>query len=348
MYRFSKKIIDWYKENKRDLPWRHTKDPYYIWISEIILQQTRVDQGISYYYKFIKYFPTLRDLAFASEEEVLKLWQGLGYYSRARNLHYTSKYIINNYDGKFPDNYSDILQLRGIGPYTAAAISSIAFGLPYAVVDGNVIRVLSRIFNIDTPYDTTDGKKVFSQKAQKLIFKADPSSYNQALMEFGSLQCKPKRPNCTACIFKNNCIANSQNKIDVLPVKIKNLKQKKRYLHFLVIKQKESIFFQKRKKGIWKGLYEFPLIELSEKKNDDDVFNLIKNYEMFESKKISFSKVSKEYIHLLSHQKIYAKFWMIESEDLIISKYNLVLQSDLLNYPVSRLIEKYLHTTKLH
>ena len=345
---FTVKLIEWYHSNKRNLPWRNTTNPYFIWISEIILQQTRVAQGISYYHKFIQSLPTIKDLADASEKDVLKLWQGLGYYSRARNLHYTSKYIMNIYNGKFPDNYNDILELKGIGPYTAAAISSIAFGLPYAVVDGNVIRVLSRIFNIDIPYDTSLGKKIFSQKAQELLLRSDPSSYNQALMEFGALQCKPKSPNCSICIFQNDCIAFQQNNIDALPVKIKTLKHKKRYLHFLVIKHKESIYFEKRIQGIWKGLYEFPFIELSEKKDDNQVLYLIHNHVIFKSKKIFVSDVSKEYIHLLTHQKIYAKFWMIDASELIIPKHKLILQKDLLNYPVSKLIEKYLYANKLH
>ena len=204
---FKVKLIEWYNLNKRNLPWRNTSNPYFIWISEIILQQTRVDQGISYYYKFIKNFPTIHDLAISAEEDVLKLWQGLGYYSRARNLHYTAKYIMANYNGKFPENYKDILGLKGIGPYTAAAISSIAFGLPYAVVDGNVVRVSSRVFNIDIAYDTNIGKKIFSQKAQELILKSDPSSYNQALMEFGALR---QSLNCLTVqhvFFKKDCIA---------------------------------------------------------------------------------------------------------------------------------------------
>jgi len=345
---FTIKLIEWYNLNKRNLPWRETSNPYFIWISEIILQQTRVDQGISYYYKFIKYFPTIHDLAISSEEDVLKLWQGLGYYSRARNLHYSAKYIMANYNGKFPINYKDILDLKGIGPYTAAAISSIAFGLPYAVVDGNVVRVLSRVFNIDIPYDTNEGKKIFNQKAQELILRSDPSSYNQALMEFGALQCKPKLPNCSICVFQNNCIAFQKNNIDSLPVKKKYIKQKVRYLHYLVIKNKESIFFQKRTQGIWKGLYEFPFIELTEEKLNSQVLDLINNHDIFKSKKIFVNKVSREYIHLLTHQKIFARFWMIEADELMFPKHKLIKQTKLINYPVSKLIEKYLSTTKLH
>ena len=207
----TKKILNWYDLNKRSLPWRKNvsleKKQYFTLVSEFMLQQTQVITVIPYFNNFIKNIPNLRILAKVQNKKLIKLWEGLGYYSRARNLHYTAKYIMSNYNGKFPENYKDILDLKGIGPYTAAAISSIAFGLPYAVVDGNVVRVLSRVFNIDIAYDTNIGKKIFSQKAQELILKSDPSSYNQALMEFGALQCKPKLPNCSTCIFQKDCIA---------------------------------------------------------------------------------------------------------------------------------------------
>ena len=202
---FSIELLEWYMHNKRELPWRDTKDPYFIWISEVILQQTKVQQGLPYYINFINTFPTIKSLAEASEDKVLKLWQGLGYYSRARNLHSAAKQIILNYSGKFPKEYKSILSLQGIGPYTAAAISSIAFNLPYAVVDGNVIRVLSRFFSINIPFDTTLGKKYFQNLAQELLLENNPATYNQAIMDFGAVICTPKKPDCYSCVLNLSC-----------------------------------------------------------------------------------------------------------------------------------------------
>jgi A/G-specific adenine glycosylase len=234
---FSNKLVSWYQVNKRDLPWRNTANAYYIWLSEIILQQTRVAQGMPYYLSFVKAYPKIEDLANAPEDEVLKMWQGLGYYSRARNLHFTAKDIAANYGGKFPNDYQKILKLKGVGTYTAAAITSFAFDLPYAVVDGNVVRALSRIFGINTPFDTTIGKKQFKELTQELLIKENPSVYNQAIMEFGAMQCKPKSPDCSVCPMRDFCEAYNNNTIAELPVKSKKIKVKNRFLHFLMIEK---------------------------------------------------------------------------------------------------------------
>ena len=221
---FSKNVINWYSDNKRDLPWRHTVNPYFIWLSEIILQQTQVKQGLPYYKSFVKTFPTVYDLAKSDEQTVLKLWQGLGYYSRARNLHFTAKYIVNELGGNFPNSYSEIIKLKGIGDYTASAIASIAFGETTAVVDGNVYRVLSRFFGIETPINSTKGIKEFKALATELIDKREPATFNQAIMEFGAQQCKPKKPYCIICPLQSGCVAFQTNKISELPVKLKKLK----------------------------------------------------------------------------------------------------------------------------
>ena len=265
---FSDILSQWYAINKRDLPWRSTVNPYHIWLSEIILQQTRVEQGLPYYLKFIDTFPVVADLANADEDLVLKLWQGLGYYSRARNLQFSAKLILSEFGGNFPDNHADILKLKGVGPYTAAAISSFSFGLPFAVLDGNVIRVLSRVFGIQTPFDTTAGKKQFQKLAQELLDKKNSAEYNQAIMEFGALQCVPKSPKCNHCPIVNDCIAFNTNTVSLLPVKSKKLKVKSRFLHFLVVNKNNEVLIGKRKSGIWQGLYEFPFLEFDENLNE--------------------------------------------------------------------------------
>ncbi|HET8808815.1 MAG TPA: A/G-specific adenine glycosylase, partial [Flavobacteriaceae bacterium] len=270
---FSEKLIDWYLPQKRELPWRNTVDPYKIWLSEIMLQQTRVAQGLPYYEVFLENFPAVFDLAKASEEKVLKLWQGLGYYSRARNMHFTAKYIAEEKNGEFPKTASGLLKLKGIGDYTAAAIASICFGEPVPVVDGNVYRALSRIFGIETPIDSTLGKKEFKQLAHQLIDPKKPAEHNQALMEFGALQCKPKNPLCETCPFQNSCMALQLGKIEKLPVKTKKIKTTLRHFNYLVFvsKNKQTLLQQRTGKGIWQNLYEFPLLE-SEKEETRESF----------------------------------------------------------------------------
>ena len=262
---FTKILSKWYDKNKRDLPWRRTKDPYRIWVSEIILQQTRIEQGWDYYLRFIEKFPDLHVLASAREEEVLKLWQGLGYYSRARNMHAAAKEIINLHHGKFPGTYEEIRRLKGIGDYTAAAISSIAFGIPSPVVDGNVCRFFSRYFGIGEPADTQKGKTAVREKAKEHISSEHPGDFNQAIMEFGALQCKPV-PDCMTCPLKTGCVAFQQKRIAEFPVKSKKQRVRTRYFHYLLIKtgkgKNHSVFLKKRTgNDIWKNLFDFPLIE---------------------------------------------------------------------------------------
>ena len=341
---FSDILSQWYAINKRDLPWRSTVNPYYIWLSEIILQQTRVNQGLPYYLKFIDAFPAVADLANADEDLVLKLWQGLGYYSRARNLQFSAKLILSEFGGNFPDNHVDILKLKGVGSYTAAAISSFSFGLPFAVLDGNVIRVLSRVFGIQTPFDTTAGKKQFQKLAQELLDKKNPAEYNQAIMEFGALQCVPKSPKCNDCPIVNDCIAFNTNTVSLLPVKSKKLKVKSRFLHFLVVNKNNEVLIGKRNSGIWQGLYEFPFLEFDENLNEKSVLKSPLWINFFKDSVKQISSISEEYIHKLSHQKIHAKFWEIDVNSFRSSDFKIVKCNELQKYPVSSLIEKYLNS----
>ena len=335
-------LVQWYALNKRDLPWRKTTNPYYIWLSEIILQQTRVEQGLPYYLKFVKAFPKVQDLALTDEDKVLKLWQGLGYYSRARNLHFSAKFILENHNGKFPNNYEEILSLKGVGLYTAAAISSFSFQLPFAVVDGNVVRVLSRFFGIATPFDSTEGKKQFQLLAQDLLDKKNPAEHNQAIMEFGALQCIPKSPKCESCPFNNECVAFNTNEVLNLPVKSKKIRIKDRYLNFLVVNQKQQILLGKRNNGIWQGLYEFPFLEFKNNLSEAEVFKSPEWLAFFGKSKLKILSISEEYIHKLSHQKIHAKFWEVEVESLNLDWFQIIDRTDLKKYPVSALIQKYL------
>lgn len=309
---FSKGLIDWYLLNKRDLPWRHVKDPYKIWLSEIILQQTQVTQGLSYYTNFTKSFPTVRHLAQANEDEVLKLWQGLGYYSRARNMHHSAKIILKDHKGRFPKSYAEIRDLKGVGDYTAAAIASFAYNLPHAVVDGNVYRVLSRVFGINTAIDTTPAKKEFQNLADVLLDKKDPATYNQAIMEFGSQHCKPVNPDCQNCILKNKCFAFKNSQVSDLPVKAKKTKVRTRYFNYVVLvnHKKEFLLFKRDKGDIWQGLYEFPLIETKTEMQPDE-FLASKDFTTFCPGKFGLTFVSKSYKHILSHQHLYARFYVI-------------------------------------
>ena len=339
--KFSNKLLSWYILNKREFPWRDTTDPYFIWLSEIILQQTKTQQGLPYYLKFTKAFPTIIDLAKAKQDKVLKLWQGLGYYSRARNLHFTAKYIVENYDGVFPSNYHEILQLKGVGFYTAAAISSFCFGLPYAVVDGNVIRVLSRFFGIEDPYDTASGKKVYTNLAQDLLDRNHHAENNQAIMDFGASQCVPKSPKCILCPLNSDCVAYNTNSVHLFPVKSKKLKVKRRFLNYLLIQNKDAIILGKRAEGIWKGLYDLPFIEFPHPKAEELVIVSSKWKRIFEKSHYKIQVVSDEFLHKLSHQHIYAKFWLISVDNIELEKYYFVTKSQLKNYPVSRLTDKF-------
>ncbi|MGO3183964.1 MAG: A/G-specific adenine glycosylase [Aequorivita sp.] len=339
---FSKKLISWYLQNKRELPWRNTVNPYHIWLSEIMLQQTRVKQGLPYYLKFVEAYPTVEDLANATEDEVLKMWQGLGYYSRARNLHATAKMVSEEMSGIFPDNYKDLLKLKGVGDYTASAIASISFNQPEAVVDGNVYRVLSRYFGIATPINITAGQKEFKQLAQELIDKKQPGMYNQAIMEFGARYCVPQNPDCANCIFKDSCLAFQQNKVTELPVKIKAKPVKKRYFNYLVFfsEDEHTVLQQRTGKGIWHKLYEFPLIETSEDVN----LSTLRKQPQFQSysEKLKIINISlfneKPVIHKLSHQHLNTRFWIVEtSKESEIS----VPISEITSYAVPVLIENF-------
>jgi A/G-specific adenine glycosylase len=317
---FSKKLIIWYLQNKRDLPWRGKKDPYCIWLSEIMLQQTRVAQGLPYYLKFIKAFPTVKELALASEDRVLKLWQGLGYYSRARNLHMTAKYIYHDCNGKFPSDYSGLLQLKGVGDYTASAIASICYNKPTAVVDGNVYRVLSRVFGVNIPVNSSFGTKEFKKLAQLHLDETQPGTHNQAIMEFGARFCVPQNPDCLNCIFNENCVAFNTNAVSILPVKLKKTPVKKRYFNYLVIHSEDNkTILQKRTdKGIWQQLYEFPLIETPKEITIDELrahrgFQALSDKYRIESVQLH-NKHS--LVHKLSHQHLYTRFWIVETRKL--------------------------------
>lgn len=344
MKELTEPIINWYSKYKRDLPWRKTNNPYLIWLSEIILQQTRVDQGMDYFLKFRSQFPTVNDLANAHEDEVLKLWQGLGYYSRARNLHAAAKYISHDLNGTFPNTYKEILHLKGVGPYTAAAIASFAFGEHQAVVDGNVYRVLSRLFDVDTPIDSTSGKKEFQKIADELLPKSNPGLFNQAIMEFGALQCTPKNPNCIECPLIEKCLANKNHTITERPIKQGKTKQRNRYFYFLVLKKDSKVLIEKRDTSeIWKGLYQFPLIEKSEPTPVDDIL-----HSEFANENISINKVSETVKHILSHQKLFAQFIHIDlSETTVNLKENSqwVSENDFHELAIPRLIDKYLEQT---
>ncbi len=343
---FAKTLINWYTTYKRDLPWRHTTKPYLIWLSEIMLQQTQVKQAMPYYLKFVERFPKVQDLAEANEDEILKMWQGLGYYSRARNLHYTAKDIANNYNGEFPNSYKDLLKLKGVGEYTAAAIASFAYNEATPVVDGNVYRVLSRIFGIDTPINSTEGVKRFKQKANELIDHTQPSTYNQAIMEFGAIQCTPKSPNCLFCPFIETCVAYQQAKVEYLPFKLKKTKVKTRYFNYLIIEDNTgNLLLNKRtQKGIWQNMYEFILSDTSQalKAFPLDKFQLDDILNPSQLELINPNPIT----HILSHRKLLVTFWYAQlqgsfSED-IAKNYELASRENLQEYAVPVLIQNFM------
>lgn len=345
----SGKLIDWYKINKRELPWRNTTNPYLIWISEIILQQTRVAQGYDYYLRFIHRFPNVESLAQASEDEVLKYWEGLGYYSRARNLHFAAKTILEKFSGVFPNNYAEILSLKGIGQYTAAAISSFAFGEVQAVVDGNVLRVLSRIFAIDTPIDSGQGKKLYQKLAEELLDNQKPGMHNQAIMEFGALQCTPRNPVCGICPLMDKCLAKANNTITKYPVKQGKAKVTERYFNYFEVRFGNMIFLQKRiENDIWKNLYEFPMIETTEDLPIEKLLQSDKFQSLFSNlTDFQIHSTPIEYKHVLSHRIIYAKFYQIElTEPLNSLKSSICIdRNNIVQYALPRLINRYLESS---
>ncbi len=324
---FSKSLIQWGKKNDRQMPWKKETNPYYIWISEIILQQTRVEQGMPYFEDFVKNFPSISDLANASEDKIFKHWQGLGYYSRARNLHFTAKFITENLNGHFPDSYEEIRKLKGVGDYTAAAIASFAFNLPHAVVDGNVYRVLSRIFGIETPIDKSVGKKIFQQLATELLDKKAPGEYNQAIMDFGATHCKPKNPLCSTCPFSDHCIALTEDKIALLPVKTKKIKKKTRFFHYLMIQNGDSTYITRRsEKDIWQGLYQFPMIEKTNILPANELIVTPEWKKLFGNQKIEIQSYSKNFKQTLSHQYINAVFLVINLSGKFSPDYNQIIE----------------------
>jgi A/G-specific adenine glycosylase len=341
-----KKLISWYDVNKRDLPWRQTSDPYCIWISEIILQQTRVNQGLDYYLKFVKRFPNVTILANSDLDEVLKYWQGLGYYSRARNLHIAAKQIVESYNGRFPDKYDSILNLKGVGKYTANAIASIAFGIPVPVVDGNVFRVISRYTGNKTPIDSKNAYTLYYNIAEKMMGNANPSSFNQAMMELGALVCSTKSPKCDECPLNYNCIAKQKKTTNLFPIKTKIIKIKDRYFYYLVISINNNLVMHKRtEKDIWHSMYDFPLIETSEKKNIDEIISS-KSFEAFtNTKNIVIKDIIGPVKHQLTHQTIYTTFIRIivdKKSKKIPTSYLLVDMKKIIKMAVPRVIEKYL------
>lgn len=313
---FSNLLTQWYLRNKRNLPWRHTQNPYFIWLSEIMLQQTRVAQGLPYFLAFTEAFPTVFDLANADEQQVLKLWQGLGYYSRARNLHKTAQQVAFESNGIFPDNYIDLLKLKGIGDYTAAAIASFSYNEAVPVVDGNVFRVLSRVFGIETDIANASAKKEFAALAYELMPKNNPALFNQAIMEFGALQCVPKNPDCSVCPMNSGCLALRLKKVDQLPVKSKKAKVTNRYFNYLIFEDEtgQTLIRKRTDKGIWHNLYEFPLVETKMEESHAVIAPLV----ICESEIISIAELfPKSIVHKLSHQHLHIKFWKIHVKGVL-------------------------------
>lgn len=344
---FSSELLKWYKKHKRDLPWRKTTDPYLIWLSEIILQQTRVSQGLPYFLRFKKKYPTIRKFASAKQRDILKLWQGLGYYSRARNMHETAKNIVKYSGGKFPREYSELLRLKGIGEYTAAAITSISFNLPYPVVDGNVVRVLSRYFGIKNNGSTSALRKKYVALARKLMGKHSPSDFNQAMMEFGALQCIPKNPDCSICPLNKSCFAYKNSKVEWLPPRKQKVKIIKRYFDYLLLRNGLNIFLRQRNgNDIWKKLFDFPLIESSKTVSKTELRKIIATNNYISNEDFEIVPIGNVYEHQLSHQLLQVRFWRVKTNRNFINP----MSSELLsvdaktveNYPMPRLIEKFL------
>lgn len=351
---FATILLRWSQDNPRDLPWKTDNDPYRIWLSEIILQQTRVEQGTPYYLKFISAFPDITSLANANESDVLKLWEGLGYYSRARNLHFTAKDIVQRYNGIFPKDHSDIIALKGIGPYTAAAIASFAFGQRYAVLDGNVLRVVSRILGITEPIDTTPVKRSIKNFVSSSISNVDPASFNQALMDFGATQCTPANPKCAICPLQTHCIAYSEKLVRLIPVKSKKIIRKNRYFHFLHIEVGDTyiILNQRKTTDIWKSLYQFPVLESPNE--ESPTLDMVKEYFQY---KIGWSIEinEKPELHfrskqILTHQNIFAYFYKIIVETVpnkINQDHYLVERTKVSNFAFPKIMTEYWKNTNI-
>lgn len=335
-------LLDWYADNKRDLPWRNTTDPYRIWISEIILQQTRVAQGYDYFLRFIRRFPDVETLAAASEDEVLKYWQGLGYYSRARNLYAAARSM----NGKFPESYREVRALKGVGDYTAAAICSIAYGMPYAVVDGNVYRVLARYCGIDTPIDSSEGKKLFAALADEMLDRARPATYNQAIMDFGAIQCTPQSPDCLHCPLAHGCVALSERRVAQLPVKQHKTKTTNRYFNYIYVRMGACTLLHKRTADdIWKNLFELPLIEADKELTEEELLESASFCSLIAEGEVpEVRAVLRNVKHVLSHRVIYANFYevVLPENSRSFAGYRRVAVDELEQYPVSRLVHTFL------
>ena len=343
---FTCKLIEWHlKQNKRTMPWKGEKDPYKIWISEVILQQTRVAQGTEYYKNFIQQFPSIKNLASAPEELVFKVWEGLGYYTRCKNIIFTAKDIFNNMNGKFPGTYEGLLALKGVGPYTAAAISSFAYGLPHAVADGNVFRVLSRYLGEAIPIDSAKGKEFFTKAANELLYKKDSAAFNQAIMDFGATVCKPVIPQCNTCIFKKHCVAYNKGLINKLPVKEKQLIKKKRWFTYFIFAAGGKILINKRTgKDIWENLYEFYLFEATkecdwERKEIEHLIQDQLGIERFE-----INNISQIFTQQLTHQNLQGRFINISIEKIPVALQHFIAvnKEDILLFPFPKFINQYM------
>jgi A/G-specific adenine glycosylase len=349
--RFAPLLLKWNREkNNRQMPWKGEKDPYKIWLSEIILQQTRVGQGLNYYNNFIKTFPDIIKLAKAPDEKIFKMWEGLGYYTRCRNLIATARYILKEYKGKFPNTYEEIKALKGVGPYTAAAISSFAFNLPHAVVDGNVFRVLARVFGIDKPADTTEGKKYFTDLANELLDKKKPGIYNQAIMDLGAIVCKPVSPVCTECVFRKNCSAFINNKVNKLPVKKKKISIRKRWFYYFMLEYKNKIAIRLRaEKDIWRDLYEFPLIESAGELNKKNILLKGEKLKWLQKKDYEIVSVSPVLRQQLSHQLIKGEVIKIRNrrKPKLKNEWKWVAHADISKYAFPKFINQFLQNKKL-
>lgn len=350
---FQSRLLEWYQNSHRPLPWKGEKDPYIIWLSEIILQQTRVEQGMPYFHKFVEQYPRVQDLADAPEDEVMKLWEGLGYYTRARNMHAAAKYIADELEGQFPNTYEGILQLKGVGPYTAAAIASFAFELPRAVLDGNVFRVLARFFGIDQPIDSSAGKNRFRALAQQLLDHQDPARYNQAIMDFGATHCTPQKPLCIDCPLSKKCRAFQENRIQKLPVKTKKIRRRTRFFHYLVINQGAEVWIRKRiGQDIWKNLYEFPMVEMQTGLRQAE--KIIEAFDMEPLRRptnYQVEKISPPFQQLLTHQKIVATFVEIKlktTPDLNSFGIKKIDRKNLGKFAFPKLIDCYLKDKSLY
>ena len=342
---FSSSVLDWYGHNKRNLPWRGLQDPYLVWLSEIILQQTRVEQGTEYFQRFAHKYPRVTDLARASQEDILKDWEGLGYYSRARNLHFTAQFVSTELNGIFPNSYKELIKLKGIGPYTAAAISSICSNEAVAVVDGNVYRALSRVFGIHTPIDSTAGKKEFQLLANSLLDASNAGDFNQAVMEFGATQCTPNAPQCPSCVLSQHCVAYRKGIVKTLPIKAGKVKVRDRFFEFLVLDDQGSLFIEKRRaKDIWEGLFQFPLVEMSEQVSPPSLKEAI--HAQFELD-VQLDLIHDTTKHILSHQRIHARLWHIKPakhEYHVPSNWFMIKRNTLGTYALPRLLTKWLET----